>query len=664
MAVVGGVPFQDLEMRKAPPLWRRAVDPLINVPSAAERHRKEGAEAFFSGLAPRDPTGPRPQQITSAGGALAGGAQWLFSPLSGALESLWDKPVSENLQVQAGVPENIADQAAMYSSLALPGVGFGGVLASKGPTAMKAIDRAMRQRFDKKVDPSQWQGFRGTQAQKVGAEKFLTEGDVVYGRLHLNVRPKKGEKTGTDFFTTIHHGKKKSPQADYNTSPWGYDQGLALKNAHFDVDQPGRVLIAGREKTKHPIASVGGNYRPLKPASAEREIRKADVVASFNPARGNFFVDVKTNAPVKSADKAVLLGDKVYLTGNVKYWERGDIPPSMEQHILRTDFPINWERETSAVIARSKAGPYESELFDLSRYGDVPAQAQVPIQRVKLTDFQQEKWDKLITPANIKQTIKHVDEGLAKGGFEWYDLEPLRYRFLEELGPKAGNQKFMEFVQMVAGTSPGSKVPINIRRAAYFYHLLQNSKNPTAAITKWQQGVPKGLGHQYHRVQHTPALQKTFDHPFNYGLLTNQAGMAQPKMSSFGHNLMGNWQPATVDMHVNRMLTGGKEMGSPPPAAYAHPEQVMKGVAEEVGVTPAQAQASGWVDFMQGESRPFLILFEEAVKKTADKLNKTPDQVLKLWMNGKVPLASVLPMGGTQLGTELADDIFGEKLIG
>jgi hypothetical protein len=652
------------EMRAAPPLWRRAVDPLTNIPSAAERHRKEGAEAFFSGLAPRDPTGPRPQQITSAGGALAGGAQWLMSPFAGAIESLWDRPVSETLQTEAGVPKEYADPIGFYSSLALPGVGFGGVLASKGPTAMKAIDRAMRQRFDKKVDPSQWQGFRGTQAQKVGAEKFLTEGDVVYGRLHLNVRPKKGEKTGTDFFTTIHHGKKKSPQADYNTSPWGYDQGLALKNAHFDVDQPGRVLIAGREKTKHPIASVGGNYRPLKPASAEREIRKADVVASFNPARGNFFVDVKTNAPVKSADKAVLLGDKVYLTGNVKYWERGDIPPSMEQHILRTDFPINWERETSAAIARSKAGPYKSDLFDFSRYGDVPGQPQFPIPRIKLTDYQQEKWDKLITPANLKQTIKHVDEGLAHGGFEWYDLEPLRYRFLEELGPKVGNQRFTEFVQMVGALSPGSRVPINIRRAAYFYHLLQNSKNPVAAITKWKQGVPTGLGHERHWKLHTPGLEQTYGHPFNYGLLTNKAGMNQPKTSGFSHNLMGNWEPTAMDLHMMRMMTGGKITGSAEKAAYAHPEGHTVNIAKQFGVTPAQAQASGWTGFTGYKDTPFLVLFEGIIKKTADKLGKTPDQVLKLWMNGKVPLASVLPMGATQLGTELADDIFGEKLIG
>jgi hypothetical protein len=140
--------------------------------------------------------------------------------------------------------------------------------------------------------------------------------------------------------------------------------------------------------------------------------------------------------------------------------------------------------------------------------------------------------------------------------------------------------------------------------------------------------------------------------------------MGQPKMSSFSHNLMGNWMPGTMDMHVMRMLTGGAEKGSPAAAAYAFPEKVMRDISQKVGLAPAQAQAAGWVDFMKGESRPILVLFEEIIKKTADKLGKTPDQVLKLWMDGKIPLASVLPMGATQLGTEFADDIFGEKLIG
>ena len=580
---------------------------------------------------------------------LTGGLQYLASPLSGALESLWDKPASGVLQAEAGVPKKYADPIASLSGLALPIVGFGGVAAQAA-------------KLDKVLDPKLWKGFTGKQRTKAGASGQIAGGDNIFVRLNLNVSPKKIGTTLTDYMLTFHRmGKGGRP--DYNTAI-AYDQGAALKNVFFDIDQPSRIAIAGRQKTKTPIASVGGEFRPLSYKAIEREMKNADVVATFNPAKGNFFVDVKTNTPIKSADKAVLVGDKVYLKGNVKYHERSLLTPAEESGIIKTDFPLNWEQQTASVLAKSRAGQYKSDLFDFSRYGEVPGQPQFPISRIELTDYQQAKWDKLITPDNLKQTIKHVDEGLAHGGFEWYDLEPLRYRFLEELGPKIGNQQFTEFVQMVGATSPGSRVPINIRRAAYFYHLLQNSKNPAAAIAKWKQGVPAGLGHQRHWKLHTPELEQIYAHPFNYGLLTTKAGEMQPKTSGFSHNLMGNWQPTAMDLHMMRLLTGGKVKGSAPKAAYAHPEGHVVDIAKQVGVTPAQTQAAAWTGFTGYKDKPFLILFEEIIKKTADKLGKTPDQVLKLWMDGKIPLASVLPMGATQLGTDLADDIFGEKLIG
>ena len=114
----------------------------------------------------------------------------------------------------------------------------------------------------------------------------------------------------------------------------------------------------------------------------------------------------------------------------------------------------------------------------------------------------------------------------------------------------------------------------------------------------------------------------------------------------------------------------GKMAGrSPETTMYAAPEGVMVDIARKKGVLPADAQAAGWGSWRKrerglGESEPFLIMFQRIVEDTAQKLGKTPEWVLDNWIKGKIPLASVLPMGATQLGTELADDIFGEKLIG
>jgi len=488
VAVIGGVPFQNLEMRKARPIWTKATDPVLNVLPSIARHAGQAWESM--GIAepslldehPSAPPGYRAAR--TVGKNLLGGFSYLMSPITGALESLWDKPVSENLQIQAGVPENVANQAALYSSLALPGVGFGGVVA-KGPKAVKAVQKAL---------------------------------------------------------------KKKKPKDSWE------------------------------EKTQQQIDAV----------KRERIVRP---------------------------------GEELWPISETGYGQ-----PRGPQYPLERKF---YKREKDLKVA-------------------------------------EEEWDRLITPANIKKTIKHVDKGLSKGGFEWYDMEPLRYRFLDELGPEVGNQRFLEFVQLIGATSPGSIVPLNVKRASYFYHLLYNprSKGPQDALRKWAQNQPPGYGHRYDRRTHQPLLKGIFGQPDNLGLLSAEAGMGQPKVSSFSHNIAGNLMPGTVDLHINRMLTGGIKQGSPEKLVYAHPEKVIKDIAEKKGLTTAQTQAAGWVDFMGGESRPLLILFEEAIKKTADKLGKTPDQVLKLWMNGKVPLASVLPMGATQLGTELADDIFGEKLIG
>ena len=663
MAVVDGVPFQNLSMRPSRTWWQRSTDPLLNVPSAAERHRKEGAEAFFAGLRPKElpEDAPRPPlhftNIESPWGAVGGGLQWAMSPFAGAFESLWDKPASGVLQEEAGVPKKYADPIASLSGLALPVVGFGGIAA-------KAAN------LDKVLDPRLWKGFTGKQRTKVGASGQIAGGEPVFVRLNLNVAPKEGASTKTDHMLTF-HGTKKSGGPEYS-SAIAYDQGAALKNVSFHIDQPSRIAIAGREQTKTPIASVGGQFRSVSYKTMEGEMKNADAVATFNPAKGNFFVDVKTNAPIKSADKAVLVGDKVYLKGNVKHHERSLLTPAEESGIIKTDFPINWKAETQQYINNAKIIRLGEELWPISETGyGVPRGPQYPLEREyykKELDIKaaEEKWDKLITPANIQKTIQHVDRGLSKGGFEWYDLEPLRYRMIEELGPKIGNQRFLEYVQMIAATSPGSMVPSNIKRASYFYHLLNNPKatSPQQALKLWAEGQPPGYGHRYDKGTHQPLLKTTFEHPYNKGLFTTDAAMNQPKASSFAHNISGNLMPGTVDMHINRMMTAGIEQGSPQKLVYAYPEKVLKDIAEKKGLTTAQTQAAGWIDYMKGESRPLLILFDEAIRKTATKRGKTPDQILKDWINGEVPLASVLPMGAAQLGTDLADDIFGEKLIG
>ena len=89
-------------------LLGQALDPIKNIPIKAEEHRLAGIETM------EDATNPFAYGL--------GAAQWLASPISGAMTALWDKPVSDNLQ-NAGMSKKAADNVALYSGTLLPFVG-------------------------------------------------------------------------------------------------------------------------------------------------------------------------------------------------------------------------------------------------------------------------------------------------------------------------------------------------------------------------------------------------------------------------------------------------------------------------------------------------------------------------------------------------------------
>jgi len=732
MAVVGGVPFQNLEMRKARPLWTKATDPVLNILPSIARHAGQAWESM--GIAEPSPLDEHPsappgyRAARTIGKNLLGGFGFLMSPFSGPLESLWDRPVSENIQEYGGVPKKYADPLAVTLSGLAPVIGVGaqlGKLAGQVPRTIRQVQQTLQHRPDKVFKKEQWGTLTSDQKKKMGASERIAPGTNVFVRLHLKAKPKKQYrrspdarkkepgKTSTDYLLTVH--REQAGEAAHKATPLAYDQAVHLKNGRYSIDQESRTQIRQQEVPKHPAMSVGGEFQDTSYASMQRFIDNADDVATMDPNRANLAFNRATGQAVESFDDAVLVGNNIYLK-NPKYWNREDLSAEMERGILPLrDMPLNWEgqlwdREARIVTNAIKRNPQHlNQLLDKRRLGTPPdvefgGSGHWPLVRRPVSAETEEKWNRIFTPEKYRETIKHVDLGLKEGGFEWWDLEPLRYRFIDYLGPKEGNAWFLDFIQSVAALSPGSEVPLNIRRAAYFYHILRNAKSPNAAgrqvldpfraIQLFDQGLPTGLGH-YMPITHKSGLERAFvgktkagkrdvgygaPDPARLGLFSAQSSKEIPKVSSMAWNLRGNLAPSTTDVHIMDLMTGkayhqfdkrkGKMTGASPEAnLYALPEEAMIDIARKKGVLPAQAQAAGWGSWRQrerglGESEPFLIMFERIIKDTAQKRNLTPDQVLEKWIKGKIPLASVLPMGGTQLGTELADDIFGEKLIG
>jgi hypothetical protein len=177
-----------------------------------------------------------------------------------------------------------------------------------------------------------------------------------------------------------------------------------------------------------------------------------------------------------------------------------------------------------------------------------------------------------------------------------------------------------------------------------------------------------------------------------------------PKPASFAENLTGNQQPVTVDTHafrlpgivaqdprfletafqvakdapkqnIPKMIQSGETtlaeaanrpawwQAQPKANEYAAMEKYYQSLGKELGLTPAQTQASAWVGggkltgLASDESKPFLRFFEDRVNITADKTGKTPKQVLKEFIRGKAPL---LGLGGAAMGGLAGQDDYSQ----
>ena len=316
-------------------------------------------------------------------------------------------------------------------------------------------------------------------------------------------------------------------------------------------------------------------------------------------------------------------------------------------------------------------------LFDRPGPTDVPPVPQSQLPRYEPPrGVPQRTLDITSDPAVREQHLALIRRGMDMGALAWYNAEPIRQRFLQELGHNEGQASFQNFMDMVASTSPQQKVPENVRAASYYYWLNQN-KLPVPE----RGNVPKiayGGGQPVESPYGGLSLWQ-----MNVNRVMNEGGLnplENPKPPSFSQNLQGNWAPATVDMHAvlapailarhpgwltkegKTLLNSGTSMdelaGNPKwwdsaPGQNEYPtlERYYQGLAKEVGITPAQAQAASWVGaghitgLGSDGNKIFNNFFEDRIANTAAKTGKPPQAVLSNFIRGRHPLLSVAPLG-------------------
>jgi hypothetical protein len=313
--------------------------------------------------------------------------------------------------------------------------------------------------------------------------------------------------------------------------------------------------------------------------------------------------------------------------------------------------------------------------FDPALMNKVPDVPQFELQRYDPPRGVSDRMRDLVTNSDVrKQMIDIVKNGMQTVGLSWYNTGQLRAMFLKELGDDAGQQAFEKYMNLVSATSPENKIPQNIRTASYFY------ERDAAGVPPPERGDP--IAEPY-----GSKAQKLHQQNVGNVLTEGYDVLKNPKPPSFVQNLMGNYAPGTMDRHAFKLpailskdprfletsftpekgaepvrpqqmfQNGDLTMedavnqptmwaGMPNKNEYAALEGWYKSIGDELGITPAQVQASAWVGgghitgLASAADETFLHSFQGRVFNTAHHTGQTPSEVVKKMIRGEQPLLS------------------------
>lgn len=320
----------------------------------------------------------------------------------------------------------------------------------------------------------------------------------------------------------------------------------------------------------------------------------------------------------------------------------------------------------------SALGKPSGPQIDLPRYDPTVGRGRGVSERVQ----------SLVADPDVREQMKGIITAGRPVGDAWYDAGPLRDAFVGVHGEERGTAMFRKLMEYVAGTSPRSDVGTNIRNASYYFSRDVQG-NPVTVDDK----LPFPYGH-YAQGLHKMNAQRiasegidSFDYKDN------------PKPKSFVENLAGNWAPVTVDTHALRLPAmlqknpeflaqalreGDKTSGfvntspkkdfaagklsidealqmpaiwesQPNANEYKAMEDYYKSIAQELGIHPAQAQASAWVGGgkvtgLESETgEPFVGTVNQRIKRTAAIRDQNVWSVLEDFIRGRRALLAAPP---------------------
>lgn len=275
----------------------------------------------------------------------------------------------------------------------------------------------------------------------------------------------------------------------------------------------------------------------------------------------------------------------------------------------------------------------DPRLLDIQNLDQIPDVPQFALERYEPPRGMPPNLKSVLTPQTAERLREAALRGEDVGGREWYNTTPMRDQFVSRLGEDAGGQRFNSFIDKFAATSPRSTVAANTRRASLF-DVMDQQGLPFGGLEN--SDLPAGYGHLAHKTQ-DHSLRELQDRG-------SFAAINRPKTSSFAENLKGNQTPMTIDTHNMAAVMGDPTFKkSPSNTQYKYLEQFQAEIADKLGMTPAQYQASVWMGAGTGvaDARPVVEVFDDVIARTALRDEKTKKQVMDDFIAGKAPLYSL-----------------------
>lgn len=358
------------------------------------------------------------------------------------------------------------------------------------------------------------------------------------------------------------------------------------------------------------------------------------------------------------------------------------------------------KRESFTDYRRRAAAP---ELFDKSRLEQVPRVPQAQMPRVQPPRGPSKEMERTLANPDVQRGVREaVERGVEGGGLRWYNTEPALERMRAMMPDDEATGRYARLMDLVAATSPRSTVPDNIRTASYYNYIAEQglpiADKPAAGYGSIAQNLHRDNAR---RLDETGGWD-VFKNPKPASFSTNLQGN-QRNVTIDTHNMrlpaILSRDPEMLETNISELADSprlgletlvrqypglpkrvAKEAVQPKGAKgasvnykprdwvkagyismddaaadpglwrvkprnneYGYYEQWQQDRAKEMGISPAQYQASMWLGAgdttgLGSPPEAFLDTLEARISYTADRLGVDPEVILEQFLKGDIPL--------------------------